>query len=291
MTSPAAPPASAAPCVVCGTVTTSRCSACLQAGTVLAFCSKEHQKLVWKHHKLVCGPASNPFKWPQPSPQELSVIKSIARMRFEEPFPRAGGHSLAEEIEGMSGMQDGAWETVILPDYEEVDFYSVPVQGIKISHVRGEFYRTTQRLALCGERVPTSVWDHAAYWYRTLFLTLHPAIDPREDLLQQWRHRAVILASLLDSRPAGPCSPDNPHDRAIAHALAALWESVAPCVPADHGTAATALAKKLQLDVALQVRTDQVITRDAAGKPVKSTVTVVHGAARDVLMTASFKVE
>ncbi|BGP39592.1 hypothetical protein JCM10449v2_003543 [Rhodotorula kratochvilovae] len=292
MASTASSAPEAAPCVVCGTATSSYCSACRQAGTLLAFCSKEHQKLVWKHHKLVCGPASNPFKWPQPSAQELAVIKSVAHKRFEQPFQRAGGHTLAEELEGVNGMQGGAWETVLIPDYEDLDFHSVPVQGVLITHLRGEFYRAAQRLLLRGERVLTSVWDHAAYWYRTLFLTLHPSVDPPEPLLQQWRHRAVVLASLLDSRPSGPSSPDKPHDRAIAHALAAMWESVAPCVPTDKGTTATELAKKLQTDVAKQVRTNQVITRDADGKPVKSVVTVVRETAVPLFgTTLSFKVE
>ncbi|PRQ72371.1 hypothetical protein AAT19DRAFT_16295 [Rhodotorula toruloides] len=60
-------------CLVCGTETKNRCSACTKAGLDLFFCSPEHQKLVWSPHKLVCGPGkANPWtcrlstwrKWP-----------------------------------------------------------------------------------------------------------------------------------------------------------------------------------------------------------------------------------
>ncbi|GAA6043789.1 hypothetical protein JCM8097_007706 [Rhodosporidiobolus ruineniae] len=59
------------PCLVCGEETTSRCEACCQAGIDLFFCSREHQKLVWYAHKLVCGPGkANPFFWPELSRDE-----------------------------------------------------------------------------------------------------------------------------------------------------------------------------------------------------------------------------
>ncbi|GAA5855895.1 hypothetical protein JCM9279_001163 [Rhodotorula babjevae] len=46
----------AQPCEVCGVLTTQKCSACESAGISLFFCSRDHQKLVWPAHKLVCGP-------------------------------------------------------------------------------------------------------------------------------------------------------------------------------------------------------------------------------------------
>ncbi|GAA6062904.1 hypothetical protein JCM10212_004353 [Sporobolomyces blumeae] len=52
-------------CVVCGEVTSKRCSACAAHGTDwMFFCSEEHQKLVWRTHRRVCGADSNPFQWP-----------------------------------------------------------------------------------------------------------------------------------------------------------------------------------------------------------------------------------
>ncbi|BGP15764.1 hypothetical protein JCM10213_007940 [Rhodosporidiobolus nylandii] len=56
----------AQPCCVCGVETVNRCSACGAAGISLFFCSREHQKLVWKDaHSKVCGSTAVPL--PQPA--------------------------------------------------------------------------------------------------------------------------------------------------------------------------------------------------------------------------------
>ncbi|GAA6062906.1 hypothetical protein JCM10212_004355 [Sporobolomyces blumeae] len=76
--SPATPsvePPSTSPsgeCVVCGEPTTKRRSACAAHGTnYMWFCSQEHQKLVWKVHRQVCGERSNPFLWPDFTDKEF----------------------------------------------------------------------------------------------------------------------------------------------------------------------------------------------------------------------------
>ncbi|GAA5991679.1 hypothetical protein JCM5350_007315 [Sporobolomyces pararoseus] len=57
-------------CVVCGKESTTACSACKKAGLDwMYFCSKEHQKLIWKVHKRVCG--KNSFEWPPLSEKEV----------------------------------------------------------------------------------------------------------------------------------------------------------------------------------------------------------------------------
>ncbi|GAA6022603.1 hypothetical protein JCM10207_003920 [Rhodosporidiobolus poonsookiae] len=48
-------------CCVFGEATDKRCSACSTAGVDLFFCSKEHQKLVWKTHGKICGLNAEPF--------------------------------------------------------------------------------------------------------------------------------------------------------------------------------------------------------------------------------------
>ncbi|GAA5948157.1 hypothetical protein JCM10213_001687 [Rhodosporidiobolus nylandii] len=58
-------------CCVCGKVTQDRCGACAEADFDLFFCSREHQKLIWPAHKLVCGPLAVPFRWPKLSEEEL----------------------------------------------------------------------------------------------------------------------------------------------------------------------------------------------------------------------------
>uniref|UniRef100_A0A0K3CDN7 BY PROTMAP: gi/472587578/gb/EMS25074.1/ zinc finger, MYND-type protein [Rhodosporidium toruloides NP11] n=1 Tax=Rhodotorula toruloides TaxID=5286 RepID=A0A0K3CDN7_RHOTO len=58
-------------CLVCGTETKNRCSACVKAGIDLFFCSPEHQKFVWPVHRYFCGPGkANPWTWPALTPDE-----------------------------------------------------------------------------------------------------------------------------------------------------------------------------------------------------------------------------
>ncbi|GAA5990817.1 hypothetical protein JCM10908_000031 [Rhodotorula pacifica] len=61
-------------CLVCGKESTLRCSACASKGGIdLFFCSKEHQKLIWPYHRLVCGERSHPFKLPPFSKEEAEI--------------------------------------------------------------------------------------------------------------------------------------------------------------------------------------------------------------------------
>ncbi|GAA6020793.1 hypothetical protein JCM10207_001659 [Rhodosporidiobolus poonsookiae] len=69
-------------CRVCGAETTKRCGACQSAGVDLFFCSREHQKLVWKTHGKVCGASSNPFHTSRKTdwtPEKRSSALSVAR--------------------------------------------------------------------------------------------------------------------------------------------------------------------------------------------------------------------
>ncbi|GAA6055374.1 hypothetical protein NBRC10513_006314 [Rhodotorula toruloides] len=83
-------------CLVCGTETKNRCSACTKAGLDLFFCSPEHQKLVWSPHKLVCGPGkANPWtcrlstwrKWPDspglPSPAARATLEGYTSANLD----------------------------------------------------------------------------------------------------------------------------------------------------------------------------------------------------------------
>ncbi|GAA6032899.1 hypothetical protein JCM8097_000038 [Rhodosporidiobolus ruineniae] len=83
-------------CCVCGKETKDRCGACAKAGFDLFFCSREHQKLVWFAHKLVCGPKSKPFSFPPLSKTEVERAKSSLHV----PYPVADGTvvTLAEDI-------------------------------------------------------------------------------------------------------------------------------------------------------------------------------------------------
>ncbi|TNY22429.1 hypothetical protein DMC30DRAFT_415096 [Rhodotorula diobovata] len=80
-------------CLVCGIKAGNRCSSCSKAGINLAFCSPEHQKLVWKVHRRVCGPGkANPFTWPLLSEAEAEeALKHLHR-------PSASIRSLAPAV-------------------------------------------------------------------------------------------------------------------------------------------------------------------------------------------------
>ncbi|GAA5846253.1 hypothetical protein JCM9279_005875 [Rhodotorula babjevae] len=66
-------------CLVCVINTENRCSSCAKAGIDLFFCSPDHQKLVWKAHRRVCGPGkANPFMWPLLS--QLEADETIEHM-------------------------------------------------------------------------------------------------------------------------------------------------------------------------------------------------------------------
>ncbi|GAA5938590.1 hypothetical protein JCM3775_002166 [Rhodotorula graminis] len=88
-------------CLVCGIRTENRCSSCAKAGIDLFFCSPDHQKLMWKWHRRVCGPGkANPFIWPLLSQLEADEI--IEHMHestgtFAEPGP--GPSTVAEGVQ------------------------------------------------------------------------------------------------------------------------------------------------------------------------------------------------
>ncbi|BGP15657.1 hypothetical protein JCM10213v2_003646 [Rhodosporidiobolus nylandii] len=70
-------------CCVCGRETTQKCSACAEANFSLFFCSREHQKLIWPVHKLVCGPGRcSPFLWPKLTKYEAEE----AKQHFDTPY-------------------------------------------------------------------------------------------------------------------------------------------------------------------------------------------------------------
>ncbi|GAA6014010.1 hypothetical protein JCM10207_000205 [Rhodosporidiobolus poonsookiae] len=71
-------------CCVCANETEIRCAACSAVGTDLFFCSKEHQKLVWKVHKRFCRQAI--FEHPLLEPEEAEHAKRIAVIRAIAPL-------------------------------------------------------------------------------------------------------------------------------------------------------------------------------------------------------------
>ncbi|GAA5856474.1 hypothetical protein JCM5353_006281 [Sporobolomyces roseus] len=71
-------------CVVCGTKTATRCGPCASHGTDwMYFCGTEHQKLIWKVHKRVCGNNSSPFKCPDLSEKEIQHFTRLSQQPFQ----------------------------------------------------------------------------------------------------------------------------------------------------------------------------------------------------------------
>ncbi|GAA6000208.1 hypothetical protein JCM10207_007906 [Rhodosporidiobolus poonsookiae] len=67
-------------CIVCGTGTDKQCAPCAAAGVSIPFCGPEHQRVIWKTHKAVCGPESNPFRHPPLTAEEVSAAKDLGRI-------------------------------------------------------------------------------------------------------------------------------------------------------------------------------------------------------------------
>ncbi|GAA5856877.1 hypothetical protein JCM5353_003200 [Sporobolomyces roseus] len=89
-------------CVVCGKETATRCSACAKNGTEwMFFCSIEHQKLIWKVHRFVCGPRSKPFRWPGLSQEEIDDFLEIAL----QPFVRMISVAIMQPTGGLDGFK------------------------------------------------------------------------------------------------------------------------------------------------------------------------------------------
>ncbi|GAA6027626.1 hypothetical protein JCM8097_007953 [Rhodosporidiobolus ruineniae] len=73
-------------CCVCSQPAANRCSACARAGIDRFFCSQEHQKLVYKVHKTLCGEKAKPFLLPPLSTAQLAAVEHNKQLQdvFEE---------------------------------------------------------------------------------------------------------------------------------------------------------------------------------------------------------------
>ncbi|GAA5952311.1 hypothetical protein JCM3765_001937 [Sporobolomyces pararoseus] len=69
-------------CVVCGKLCSKGCSSCKKVGLDwMYFCSVDHQRLIWRVHKHVCG--KNPFEWP---PLSADEAKEAWNLRNQQVF-------------------------------------------------------------------------------------------------------------------------------------------------------------------------------------------------------------
>ncbi|BGP15760.1 hypothetical protein JCM10213_007944 [Rhodosporidiobolus nylandii] len=96
-------------CCVCGKVASQRCQPCGQAGWESLYCTREHQKLVWKAHKIVCGKHANAFQWPALTRAEELFILEHRKVDLDSPLfamrTRRGPVSLQTMYDGAPNAQ------------------------------------------------------------------------------------------------------------------------------------------------------------------------------------------
>ncbi|GAA5986632.1 hypothetical protein JCM5350_008325 [Sporobolomyces pararoseus] len=206
--SAAAPSSALGQCVVCGKESTTACSVCKRAGLDwMLFCSKEHQKLIWKVHKRFCG--QNPFEWPILNQQE---VEDAWERRNLPLFP----YKSTTWIEALHGQHDGTPLTV---DEGEVNLGPVAYWQTIFQLLSVSLKKPTQQNALVKTRasslytklVPIAHLDDSASLTEAARLfSKHPIefasahLDqaearPQADsiLSSECRHRLVILYSIL----------------------------------------------------------------------------------------------
>ncbi|GAA5849812.1 hypothetical protein JCM8547_000570 [Rhodosporidiobolus lusitaniae] len=91
-------------CCVCGVPASTRCPTCGGAGLDLFFCSTEHQKLVWKSHKRVCGHPS--FPHPLLTEEESQLALSARNDKVATPMSAATELSLSNVVRDIIPMPD-----------------------------------------------------------------------------------------------------------------------------------------------------------------------------------------
>ncbi|BGP15659.1 hypothetical protein JCM10213_006171 [Rhodosporidiobolus nylandii] len=91
-------------CCVCGKETADRCGACAEADFALFFCSRDHQKLIWPIHKLVCG--KEMFSWPPLTKEEVAKARLLLDVPLQHGVYR--GKTLAQTLHFMEGHRSWA---------------------------------------------------------------------------------------------------------------------------------------------------------------------------------------
>ncbi|GAA5853642.1 hypothetical protein JCM9279_005086 [Rhodotorula babjevae] len=224
MTSP-----TAQPCLICGTPTKNRCSSCAKAGIDLFFCSRDHQKLVWKVHRIDCGPGkAHPVV--VPPLEEAEVPKVMAACTRRLPVKEISISAL--HIPGSVGVKSGpdGMASVISSLYEydnpstrrkfeaaKIAPFVGPLGALAISRAwpdASDWIVFLRRLvcqlfdgrpgAQAHQCLPVSYI--ANYFENSLSGGYSSPVDRRlPDLVKsEFRHRTLILAALLTNESSPP---------------------------------------------------------------------------------------
>ncbi|TNY21954.1 hypothetical protein DMC30DRAFT_445749 [Rhodotorula diobovata] len=169
----AASASNAPSCGVCGKDAESFCSACHQAGTLLAFCS-EHQKLVRLAYALeVCGPGkSNPLRLPDFTSEEVNHLAQVAHLAVRD---------LADSIQDPVTVEPEDEDTIATLLEEHFDLPEGAFEATLLPMLRGDHI---------VELRTTSVWDYVAVIMKSLKLSAH---DVTPQLESAWAHQAVVV--------------------------------------------------------------------------------------------------
>ncbi|BGP39648.1 hypothetical protein JCM10449v2_003599 [Rhodotorula kratochvilovae] len=213
-------------CLICGVETKNRCSICAKAGIDLYFCSPEHQKLVWKAHKEVCGPPfASPFTPPNLTQVEEDALRAL--IHVEGPMPagvpasiaskmaQRGKYTIARALEFTSKLEEGDMETAILPLCRKVrtitDWQLRRQIGGFVGLLRMELLSAAQgddlKLPIAREAMHTAdVFTIAAQFSTVLHgaIIASPHCDLPNSALDGRLHRCVILAALVKLDPNPP---------------------------------------------------------------------------------------
>ncbi|BGP49409.1 hypothetical protein JCM10450v2_005299 [Rhodotorula kratochvilovae] len=194
-------------CAICDAATANRCSSCAAHGFDLFFCSKEHQKLVWKTHRDVCGAKSNPFMPPHLPHEEHTTLQK-AKPHFDEAL-------CLNDKEPRSAAR-AAWNEMFVAGAKPVMFtalFAITVTPTAFSDPRVkqavllQAYAHLDRIDHSTDRPvsPTLTPFHRTASMYTAICRLHPGIPatPHRNVLL---HVFLILFTLLrlETRPEGP---------------------------------------------------------------------------------------
>ncbi|BGP47670.1 hypothetical protein JCM10450v2_003535 [Rhodotorula kratochvilovae] len=235
------------PCLVCGQRTKKVCSRCKgETGIELAFCSPEHQKLVWAAHRLVCGTRSKPFRLPPLTDEDVDVAiahKDVPCQGVMENPDR----SLAKGIRDMlPELKDKSIDEIIravaeedkLPRREEQfvlqlvrafrwlrednDGHPPKMTWEMVSHFQRGVYCNTRGRELRGKPIPKySEVMHRAVVYYELNRLVYVLDRPESWQLAFMKHSEAGLLRFIREDVAG-------EDPTVASQFEAAWSRLHP---------------------------------------------------------------
>ncbi|GAA6047021.1 hypothetical protein JCM3770_004155 [Rhodotorula araucariae] len=238
------------PCLVCGQRTKKVCSRCKsETGIELAFCSPEHQKLVWAAHRQVCGARSRPFRYPPITDDEIKVALENRDVPCEGVMENPD-RSIAKAIRDfLHNLKDKPIEDIIeavgeegkLP-WREEQFVLLVVRGFRwlredndghaptstwevVAHVHWAMHNDTRGREVRGKPIPkSSELMHRVVVNAEVHRLLHVL-----DRSESWQYKFLKdtkaeVTRFIQEDISG-------EDPAVAHQLEAAWGRLHPKMP------------------------------------------------------------